>query len=82
MFLKEHEVQTYIKQTKSKPSKPPGDIIAIIVKIFLNNVSKPLTHILNICLKHGEWPNIWKVEAITLVPKVIPPKKIGQLKAN
>ena len=57
-YLKEHIVESYIKQLKSKPSTPPADIPATIVKIFSKFFSKPLTHILNACLKHGEWPNI------------------------
>ena len=40
----------------------------------------PLAHILNSCLDRGEWPSIWKIEAITPVPKVIPPKTMEQLR--
>ena len=67
-FLNEHQVEFHIKQLRSKPSTPPGDIPAIIVKRFSKYFCKPLTHILNACLERGEWPTIWKIEAITPVP--------------
>ena len=73
-------VETYIKNIKTKPSTPPGDIPALLVKRFSNYLSKPLTHIINSCLKRGEWPTLWKVEAITPVPKIIPPLKMNKLR--
>ena len=47
-------VETYIKNIKTKPSTPPGDIPAHIVKRYSRYLSKPLTHILNTCLTRGE----------------------------
>ena len=73
-------VETYIKNIKTKPSTPPGDIPAHIVKRYSSYPSKPLTHILNTCLTRGEWPNLWKIEAITPIPKVIPPLKMSKLR--
>ena len=67
-------------KVKTKPSTPPGDIPAIIVKKFSKYFCVPLTHILNACLKRGEWPDIWKIEAITPIPKVIPPKKMDNMR--
>lgn len=65
---------------KTKPSTPPRDIPAIIVKKLLKYFCVPPTHILNACLERGEWPYIWKIEAITCTPKVIPPKKMNQMR--
>ena len=76
-YLTEIVVESYMKQIKTKPSTPPNDIPAHIVKRFSKYFCKPLTHSINTCLKRGEWPDIWKIEAITPVPKVIPPKKIN-----
>ena len=41
---------------------------------------KPLAHIVNECIKRGEWPDIWKIEAITPVPKVNNPKTMDKLR--
>ena len=78
-YLKEKEVEAYMKEINTKPSTPPGDIPAHIVKRFAKYISRPLTYILNTCLKRGEWPTIWKIEAITPIPKVIPPTKMDKL---
>ena len=79
-YLSTKEVESYINQPKTKPSTPPGDIPAKLVKRFSKYFSTTLTHILNACLKRGEWPNVWKVEAITPVPKVYPPMKMDKLR--
>ena len=79
-FLSERHVESHILKIKTKPSTPPGDIPAIIVKKFSKYFCVPLTHILNACLKRGEWPDIWKIEAITPIPKVTPPKKMDKMR--
>ena len=79
-YLTEEKVESFIKELKTKPSTPPGDIPAKLVKRFSEHFKIPLTHILNSCLKRGEWPDLWKVEAITPVPRVFPPKKLDKLR--
>ena len=69
-----------MNEIKTKPSTPPEDIPAKVVKRFSKQFKKPLTHVLNACLKRGEWPNIWKVEAITPVPKTFLPKALDKLR--
>ena len=50
------------------------------MKRFAKYFSVPLAHIVNSCTERGEWPSIWKLEAITPVPKVHPPKKLEHLR--
>ena len=38
------------------------------------------SHILNFGISEGQYPNIWKFETITPVPKIFPPQKISQLR--
>ena len=78
--ISEKEVESYINQIKTKPSTPPDDIPDKVVKRFAKYFSVPLAHIVNSCIERGEWPSIWKVEAITPVPKVHPPKKLEHLR--
>ena len=79
-YLKVKQVEDYIKKIKTKPSTPPEYIPAKIVKRFSKYLATPLTHILNTCLKRGEWPDIWKIEAITPVPKSHPPETREELR--
>ena len=51
------------------------------MKILSKSISIPLTNILNSCITKGEWPNIWKGEAVTPIPKVHPPKEIDDLRS-
>ena len=78
--LSEKEVEYYIRNVKTKPSTPPGNINAKIVQKFPQYFCKPLAHIVNECIKRGEWPDIWKIEAITPVPKVNNPKTMDKLR--
>ena len=56
------------------------DIPAIILKTFARNVSIPTTILVNRCIKEGAWPNIFKSEIVTPVPKVYPTKRIEDLR--
>ena len=42
-------------------------------------MSGPTTILLNKCIKEGVWPNIFKREIVTPVPKIYPPKQIEDL---
>ena len=78
--ITQKEVLRILETIKTKVSTSPGDIPATIVKKFAGQLSKPVTDILNTSIKTGQWPNIYKVEAVTPIPKVFPPKSIEDLR--
>ena len=87
LFLKDsipHISQTKVKitleQMETKPSTVPGDIPAQILKHPAKQVSVPLTSIINACIVNGEWPDIWKEEAVTPICKVHPPLEMRDLR--
>ena len=43
-------------------------------------MAEPLTDIINTSLRRGEYPNIYKFESSTPVPKVFPPRKVDQMR--
>ena len=43
-------------------------------------MSCPIAHIVNHCLAQGIYPDIWKVEYVTPVPKVHPPENLADLR--
>ena len=65
---------------KKKASTVPGDIPLSIVIEFADFLSLPLANIINTSFQQGEYPDIWKVEYVTPVPKVHPPKDPTQLR--
>ena len=47
----------------------PIDLPESIKKESAEFLAEPLTNIFNSCLKQGKYPNIWKQEFVTPVPK-------------
>ena len=58
----------------------PGDVPVKLIKFFAAYLAEPLADIINTSIKRGEYPNIYKFEVSTPVPKVYPPQKISQLR--
>ena len=66
---------------KSKASSVIGDIFpGKIVKEFSVELSTPLSNIYNSATLAGIWPNIWKYDYKTPVPKVYPPANTDDLR--
>ena len=51
-----------------------------IISEFGDELSRPLAHLINSCFTLGKYPNIWKMEYVTPVPKVLPPEKLKDLR--
>jgi len=67
-------VQLKIKEMKNKSATIPGDILIKVIQRFGYELSFPLSDIYKRCCKHGEYPDIWKSEVVTPVPKIHPPQ--------
>ena len=57
-----------------------GDIPAKLVKLYAAYLAEPLTDIFNSGLRRGEYPEVYKFEICTPVPKVTPPLNTSQLR--
>ena len=53
-----------------------------ILKEFPEELSLPLSHMVSSCLSVGLYPNLWKVENVTPVPKIYPPEQLKDLRKN
>lgn len=60
----EQEVINTVLKCKSKLSTDCHDIDMTIVKWFINNIAKPLTHICNISFQSGRFPNKMKIAKV------------------
>jgi len=67
--LTEPEVQSAIKKLKAKRSLGPDGIPAYIYKGCGELLAPPLTHIYNLCISKSVFPRIWKMSAVTSIPK-------------
>ena len=57
-----------------------GDVPAKLLKHFAKQLAKPVSDVVNASIKQGCWPDIFKLEIVTPVPKVFPPKSIDELR--
>ena len=74
------KVVKVIKSMNKKAAAVPGDLPIKIISEFCDELSRPLTHLINSCLTLGKYPDIWKIEYVTPVPKVLPPEKLKDLR--
>ena len=73
-------VLNIIKDSKAKKSTALGDVPMKLIKEYDVFLSDPLSNIWKRCLSHGEYPDIWKLEVVTPIPKIFPPKQTTDLR--
>ena len=78
--ISEGKVLCVLKDLDSSKSTRKSDIPAKVLKHLSTKISKPLTVIINNCIQQGVWPEIFKSEIVTPVPKVPNPKSIDDLR--
>ena len=74
------KIEKIIKTMNKKSAGVPGDIPMKLISEFSFELSRPIAHIVNSCLSKGVYPDIWKLEYVTPVPKVHPPEKLSDLR--
>ena len=65
---------------KTKRSSQKGDVPSKLFKIFAAYLAEPLTNIFNCCIRTGHYPELWKHEIVTPIPKTFPTLKITDLR--
>ena len=68
-YLSVDQVGTAMKEAKKPTSMVPGDIPAVLYNRFTNKLSPPVTHVFNLITEQQEWPEAWKREYVTVIPK-------------
>ena len=79
-IIKNEEVCETLEAMDINKSTVTGDIPAKILKKFTKQISLPMTDVINTSLKQGCWPDIFKMEIVTPVPKVSKPKNMDELR--
>ena len=74
------KVKLQLSQLDVKRGQVKDDIPARVLKEFSTQVAAPLTDIINTCITRGEWPDSWKLEVATPIPKEYPPKDVSKLR--
>ena len=77
--VEEYEVYEKINKLKNTKSTFHIDLPNKIRKEFSADLSSPVTDIINTSLRNGEYPQLWKHEYISPIPKVTHPKTMKDL---
>ena len=77
-----HPSQVWFLLSKLQTNKAtvPGDFPAKLCKHFAAYLADPLTDVINTSIMRGEYPNIYKFEISTPVPKKYPPTSTALLR--
>ena len=73
-------MRQYLRKLKTNKATVKDDVPAKIVNFLADELTEPLTLIINTALKNGQWPDIWKTATITPIPKVYPTPGIENLR--
>ena len=79
-LLEPYQVYLKMKKMKKKSSTVLNDVPWKVIFEFSVELAEPLCHIFNSSIIDGVWPDSWKQEIVTPVPKVFPPKKPKDLR--
>ena len=63
-----------------KAATVEGDVPIKLISEFSVELAFPLSHIINSCLEAGIYPQLWKLEHVTPVPKIFPPEQLKDLR--
>ena len=74
--FKASQVWKKLAALKINKSSQKDDIPAKVLRHFAAYLADPLTNIINCSIKTGEYPDIWKEEIATPIPKVNPTLKL------
>ena len=74
------QVWFHLARMKTNKATVPGDFPAILIKQFAAYLAEPLCDVINTSIRRGEYPQIYKFEISTPVPKVHPPKTTSEIR--
>ena len=80
VIVEPEKIKKIINKMNHKAATVEGDLPIRLIKEFKEELSLPLSHLINSCMATGIYPNLWKIENVTPVPKVIPPEKLTDLR--
>lgn len=70
-----NEVAKRMKKWKKPTSTVPGDVSLLLYSKYPDRLAVPVTHIFNLITSSKVWPSKWKMEYITVIPKVNYPQE-------
>ena len=78
--IEPYQVYKAILSMNKKAAAAPGDIPMRLIYEFSVELATPLAHVYNECLIQGQYPDMYKSESVTPVPKFYPPEQLRDLR--
>ena len=76
--ITEEEVNRKIMKAKKITSSVPGDLTPkLYYKLYGSILARPIAHIFNQVIGQKCWPDFWKQEQVTIIPKGPSPEDFG-----
>ena len=76
----ENAVESRLKSFRKPKSMVRGDIFPALVNRVSAKLARPLCNIFNSITNTGEWPELWKIEYVTPIPKTTLPSSPDDLR--
>ena len=73
-LLTTDQVAKRLKESKKTNSTVPGDLFPSLYQSHYEALAVPITDIYNTILRNKTWPNKWKTEYVTIIPKLPTPE--------
>ena len=74
------DVYQRLQLLKTSKASPPNQLPKRLIKEFAVEISLPLAHVFNNCIKFGVFPSIWKKATIVPLAKKIPITELGDIR--
>ena len=78
--ISELECYQKILAAKKPQSGVPGDLPSALIKEFAVELAEPLQGVLENIVQSASWPDMWKVEYVTPIPKISQPETEDDLR--
>ena len=79
-FIAMHEIASRLKSFKKPKTQVFGDLNPALVNKFYDFLAIPLHYLFNKILNTLEWPDLWKMETVYVIPKNSAPASLGELR--
>ena len=80
ILVSQTKIQYVIRKMNKKSSCIPGDLPIKLISEFSEELSSPLSNVINSMFETGIYPHLWKTEVLTPAPKVFPTLTVKQLR--
>ena len=76
----EDEVRKRLSTCKKPRGLLPGDLYPDLLTRYSGKLAPIVTDVFNACFRQELWPDVWKVEQVTIIPKTAHPETLNEVR--